>query len=124
MKITTFNPLIVTNDAENVIKVFEALGFERRHNITVNSSGKDIESVRMKNADGFHVDVAQVNGIPRDMTMIRMNVDDFDEAYQFLTDRGFKNPKGDHTVDTATNKSACLTSPTGFSFDLCQHIKD
>jgi len=25
MKITTFNPLIVTKDAENVIKLFEAL---------------------------------------------------------------------------------------------------
>ena len=124
MKITTFNPLIVTGDAENVIKIFEALGFERRHRITVNSSGREIESVRMKNADGFHVDVAQVNGVACDMTLIRMNVDDFDEAYQFLTERGLKNPKGDHTVDTATNKSAYLTSPTGFSFDLCQHIKD
>ena len=124
MKITTFNPLIVTGDAENVIKIFEALGFERRHRITVNSSGREIESVRMKNEDGFHVDVAQVNGVARDMTLIRMNVDDFDEAYQFLTERGLKNPKGDHTVDTATNKSAYLTSPTGFSFDLCQHIKN
>lgn len=30
MKITSFNPLIVTNDAESVVKLFEALGFEKR----------------------------------------------------------------------------------------------
>ena len=125
MKITSFNPLIVTKDAENVIKVFEALGFERRHSITVNSGGKDIANVRMKDPNGFNVDVAQVDSIPRDMTLIRMNVDDFDEAYQFLLSKGFKNTKdNDETVDTRTNKSACMMSPSGFAFDLCQHIKD
>ena len=124
MKITTFNPLIVTGNADATIKLFEALGFERRHKITVNSGGNDIVNVRMKNADGFYVDVAQIDGVTRDMTMIRMNVDDFEEAYNFLIGRGFKNPKGDHTVDTKSNRSACLISPTGFAFDLCQHIKD
>ena len=51
MKITTFNPLIVTKDAEGVIKLYEELGFERRHTITVQSNGKDITSVRMKDAN-------------------------------------------------------------------------
>ena len=32
MKITTFNPQIITKDAEPVIKLFEELGFEKRHN--------------------------------------------------------------------------------------------
>ena len=31
MTITSFNPLIVTQDAEAVIALFEAMGFERRH---------------------------------------------------------------------------------------------
>ena len=31
MKITSFNPLIVTKDAEPVIALFEDLGFEKRH---------------------------------------------------------------------------------------------
>lgn len=35
MKITSFNPLIVTRDAENVIRLFEELGFERRHRKTM-----------------------------------------------------------------------------------------
>lgn len=125
MKITTFNPLILTNESEKLIRLFEALGFEKRHTITINESGKDITNYRMKNADGYCVDIAQSDGRPKDITFIRMNVDNFDEAYKFLLSKGFNNPKGeDHTVDTRTNRSACLISPTGFAFDLCQHIKD
>ena len=123
MKITTFNPLIVTKDAENVIKLFEALGFEKRHSLDANSGETEFTSVRMKNADGFCVDVAGVP-VPQDMTLIRINVDDFDEAYKFFTERGFTNPRGGNVVETRTNKSAMLISPSGFAFDLCQHIKD
>lgn len=31
MKFTSFNPMIITKDAETAIGLFEALGFERRH---------------------------------------------------------------------------------------------
>ncbi len=31
MKITSFNPMILTKKPEEVIALFEALGFERRH---------------------------------------------------------------------------------------------
>ena len=31
MKITTFNPMILSPKAEDVIALFEELGFERRH---------------------------------------------------------------------------------------------
>jgi len=33
MKITGFNPLIVTKDAEPVITLFEELGFAKQHNL-------------------------------------------------------------------------------------------
>ena len=125
MKITSFNPLIVTSDAEKTIKLFEELGFEKRHSITVTStSGNDVTSVRMKDAGGFYVDVAQVDGMEKDLQIIRMNVSDFKEAYDFLISKGFRNPKGDATVDTRTNVSAMMISPSGFAFDLCQHIKE
>ena len=124
MKITSFNPLILTKDSESAVKMFEEMGFEKRHTITISEDGKDITTVRMKDAGGFYVDVSQVDGIPQDMTLIRMNVDNFDEAYEFLKGKGFTNPKGDHTVDTKTNKSAMMRSPSGFAFDLCQHIKE
>ena len=124
MKITSFNPLIVTKEAEQVIALFEALGFEKRHNIEASTGDTDFNSVRMRDAGGFHVDVANIPNIPQDMTLIRMNVDDFDEAYEFLTARGFTNPRGGQTVDTKTNKSCMMRSPSGFAFDLCQHIKE
>ena len=124
MKITSFNPLIVTKDAEPVIKLFEELGFEKRHNLAANTGTTDFNSVRMKDANGFYVDVANVPTVPQDMTLIRINVDNFDEAYEFLTARGFTNPRGGQTVDTKTNKSCMMKSASGFAFDLCQHIKD
>lgn len=124
MKITTFNPLIVTKDAEAAIKLFEELGFEKTHSIDVNSGTSDITSVRMKDANGFHIDIAKAPNVPTDITLIRMNVDNFDEAYDLLKGKGFENPRGDGTVDTATNKSAMMKSPSGFAFDLCQHIKE
>ena len=125
MKITTFNTLIVTKDAENVIKLFEALGFERRHSLDAKTGEQDLTSVRMKNADGFHVDIAQVEGYSadRDMTLIRMNVDNFEEAYDFLTARGFKNAQGDKVTDTGTSKATMMVSPSGFSISLSEHIK-
>ncbi len=123
MKITGFNPLIVTKDAEAAIKMFEELGFERRHSLDANTGTTDFTSVRMKNAEGFYVDIANVP-VPQDLTLIRMNVDDFDEAYQYLLSKGYTNPRDGQTVDTKTNKSCMMKSPTGFAFDLCQHIKD
>lgn len=123
MKITGFNPLIVTKDAEAAIKLFEELGFERRHSLDANTGTADFTSVRMKNESGFYVDIANVQ-VPQDMTLIRMNVDNFDEAYEFLLSKGFTNPRGVHTVDTKTNKSCMMKSPSGYAFDLCQHIKD
>jgi hypothetical protein len=124
MKITSFHPLILTKDSDAAVALYEAMGFEKRHCITIQSNGKDITTYCMKNAEGFCVDVSQVEGIPQDMTLIRMNVDNFEEAYELLKSKGFVNPRGDGTVDTKTNKSCMMRSPSGFAFDLCQHIKD
>ena len=124
MKITTFNPLIVSKNADEIIALFEDLGFERRHNIEANTGTTDFNSVRMKDSNDFYVDIATVPNVPQDMTLIRMNVDNFDEAYEFLTERGFENSRGGQTVDTSSNKSCMMKSPSGFAFDLCQHIKE
>ena len=124
MKITTFNPMILTPKADEAIKFFEELGFEKRHAPTVDTGKTMVTSTRMKNADGFCIDIAGVNSLPQDMQIIRMNVDNFDEAYEMLIARGFKNSGGEQVVETAKNKSALMISPSGFKFDLCQHIKD
>jgi hypothetical protein len=124
MKITSFNPMILTPNADETIKLFEALGFEKRHAPTVDTGKSLVTSTRMKNTDGFCIDIADVQSLPQDMSIIRMNVDDFDEAYEMLTANGFKNARGAGAVETAKNRSALMISPSGFAFDLCQHIRD
>lgn len=57
MKITTFNPQIMTKDAEAVVRLFEAMGFERRH--TKEDIGDlGVTGIRMKDANGFHLDIS------------------------------------------------------------------
>ena len=124
MKITTFNPMILSPKADEAIKLFEEIGFEKKHAPVVETGKGQVRSIRMKNSDGFHIDIADVKSMPQDMTIIRMNVDDFDEAYDMLEKKGFTHPGGKRAVETESNKSALMTSPSGFAFDLCQHIKD
>lgn len=124
MKITTFNPQIITKDAESAVALFEALGFERRH--TKQDIGElDVIGIRMKDANGFYVDISQSDRLPVDcIEAIRMNVDDFDEAFQLLTARGFRNFYGDHTVENPSSKSAVMIAPSGFVINLVQHIRE
>lgn len=122
MEVTAFNPLILSKDAKAITELFEALGFEYRHTKT-NINDKDITSFDMKHPDGFRVDVAQVEQMPQDMTAIRMNVRDFDEAYEFLTAHGFKNSQGDRITDTGSSKATLMVSPSGYAISLAQHIK-
>ena len=124
MKITTFNPQIITKDAEPIVKLFEELGFEKRHN-PKGIGELNVEGIRMKDANGFYLDISQPDAFPapQDLTVIRMNVDDFDEACKLLLAHGFKNYYGDHTADTKTSKSALMISPSGFAINLVQHIK-
>ena len=122
MKITAFNPLICTPSAQGVTELFEALGFEHAHKKT-GINDEDITSFDMKHPDGFRVDVAQVDKMPQDMTAIRMNVRDFDEAYEFLTAHGFKNAQGDKVTETGSSKATLMVSPSGFAISLAEHIK-
>ena len=126
MKITSFNPLIITKDAETVIALFEELGFERRHTKT-GINDKDITSVRMRytNEDGkvFHVDVVQAP-VPKDITAIRMNVRDFDEAYKLLEEKGFKNAQGEKVTHTGSSVATMMVSPSGFAINVGEHIRE
>ncbi len=126
MKITSFNPMIVTKDAEYTIKLFEELGFERRHTKS-GINDKDITSVSMKytGEDGktFHVDIAKAS-VPKDITTIRMNVRDFDEAYQMLQEKGFKNAQGERITNTGTSKATMMISPSGYPINIVEHIKE
>ena len=55
MKITTFNPSILTNDAAPILQLFEDLGFVQTHN-KVENVDVEFSAHRMKDANGFHVE--------------------------------------------------------------------
>ena len=124
MKITTFDPIIVTKQFDEVVSLFEALGFEKKHAPVTDTGKRSVRSFRMKHPEGYHVDVADSPDAERDITYIRMNVDNFDEAYDVFMAHGFTNPRGDGTIDTKSSKAATLISPSGFRMALVQHIKD
>ena len=123
MKITTFNPQIFTKNADPIVALFEELGFDVRHD-QAGIGELNVEGIRMKNPDGFYLDISCPDtDLPRDMVGIRMNVDDFDFAYQLLLKNGFRNFYGERTVDTLTGRSAVLISPSGFAVNLIRHKK-
>ena len=123
MKITSFSPLIMSGDSMNIRKLFEELGFEKTHE--KKDVTKDHESgFRMKDEAGHSISIAQVEKFPRDMTLIQMNVDDFEEAYELFRKHGFKNMKGDdEVIYTGSAKTAVMVSPTGFAVNIVYHIK-
>ena len=123
MKITGFRPLIVTKDQENVVALFEALGFEKRH------TKKDIEGganvgIAMKDANGNRISIASSSKDRPDITGIQINVDNFQEAYDFFIGQGFIDPRGDKTTVTSSDQATMLFSPSGFAITVSQHIKD
>ena len=125
MKITSFNPMIITNHLEEITGLFDALGFEKRHAPSgTAASGNEYTDYRMKDANGFYVDVSSISTpLARDITSIRMNVDDFDAAYKLLTDHGFKSPSGKPATETDSSKGLLLVSPSGFGITLVKHIR-
>ena len=124
MNITSFNPLILTSKADETIKLFEDLGFEKRHAPSVDlGNGNVVTCTRMKNENGLYVDIADIKTMPQDMTIMRMNVDDFDEAYNLLVSHGFKKCVTE-VINTSSSKFILLESPSGFIINLVQHIKD
>ena len=122
MKITGFRPLIVTKDSGSVIKVFEEIGFERRHHRTGIENGEN-ELVVMQDADGNRVNIATSETVPQDLMGVSINVDNFQEAYDFFLSRGFINPRGDKVTDVAAAKGTMVIAPSGFVVTINEHIK-
>ena len=123
MKITSFNPLIVTKDSDSTIALFEEMGFVRNHE-KEGIGIEEVNEVRMKNENGFYIDISQGHG---EYTMIRMNVDNLQEAVEFLESRGFHKARHaavENTVDTGSSKFNIMVSPTGYILAVSEHDKD
>lgn len=124
MKITTFDPIIITKDSESAVALFEALGFEKSHAPVTPTNKGDVQSYRMKNAEGFHVDISQSKReIEKDEVIIRMNVDNFEEAYDILTKHGFKEFSPGQKVETKSSEAISMISPSGFRIAIVKHLK-
>ena len=83
-----------------------------------------VTDVRMKDANGFHVDISEGYG---EWTMIRMNVDNLEEAIEFLEGRGFHKARhevANKTIDTGSSRFNIMVSPSGTIFAVSQHRKD
>lgn len=122
MKITSFNPLIVTTKQAEAAELFGELGFEKIHN-KVSGVSQDINTVRMKDQNGNHIDITSVTELDKDMMIIRMNVDDLQEAFDILTAHGFRAVDGSTSL-TNSSLSALMVSPSGFGIDIVKHLKD
>ena len=139
MKITTFDPVIISREADGIIRLYEELGFARAHTRILDPDspssmdfyrdlGYDIDPsdsisiAIMKDADGHKVEVADAKDIPQDMVHIRMNVDDFEAAYDTLVAHGFTNTRGDAQLEAKKAKGAMMVSPSGFRILIIKHI--
>ena len=122
MKITGFCPIIVSKEYENIIKVFEDLGFEKRHTKTDIEGGQNT-NYNLKDANGNRIHISSSENVPQDLTAISINVDNFQEAYDFFIAHGFVNTRGDKITETSSSKDTMLISPSGFAVVLSQHTK-
>ena len=123
MKITSFNPQITSSSGKDITALFEALGFETKHAPAATTETGEIQSYRMKDGNGFYVDVTDSASTKQDETAIRMNVDNFEEAYELLRSHGFTNTRGDGTFDLKSSTTASMIAPSGFKIILIHHIQ-
>ena len=123
MKITSFEPYILAKDAGAVISLLSEMGFEKRHQQD-NIADQSLTGVMMSHKDGFKATIVQTNDLPRDsVTGIRVNVGDFEEAYDLLTAKGFKKAPGTDIVNTGSAKALLMMAPSGFLLELIHHIR-
>ena len=122
MKVTSICPLIVSPKAKELIELFEEMGFEGAHVKSDIEDGANINT-DMKDINGNRIDIASSEVLLKDLLSIKINVDDFDEAYEFLKSKGFVNTRGDKITITSSSKDTFMVSPTGLGITLSQHLK-
>jgi hypothetical protein len=65
--------------------------------------------------------VVQDETLTRDISAIRINMDDFDEAYDLFVAHGFEKYVEEGATDTSSIKFVLLKSPSGFMVNLVHH---
>ena len=114
MKITSFDPEVMVTDAEPFIQLFKDPGFEPRHH-QEGMTEKNITGNVLRDANGFRMNILQIDNLPRQaISTIRMNVDNFDEAYELLKSHGFTEAPGAVVSYTGSAKSIMMMAPSRF----------
>ena len=83
-----------------------------------------LEQIEEALGEGDSKRAKELTGVLRDMAAIRINVDDFPEAFQVLTKHGFRNAQGYKLTQTSTSTDTLMVSPSGFGIVLSQHFKN
>lgn len=120
MKITAFYPTVATRDTEKIIKDMEKVGFRIIHQRFDLFDEGDTEYV-LENENGQRMDVVSCPEIDEDRYVVRINVDDFDEAMKIYTEQGFTVCKGPRILPDS--KNIVLFAPGKLPILLMQHIK-
>lgn len=123
MKISALNPTILSSHSAEVISLFEELGFERRHHDST-QEGVAEDSIRMKDASGSYIDITTTSNFHNDVVLIRIGVDDLEEASRLLQEHGFYNVFGKGEIIEAPHWHAIhMASHSGLEIMLVQHLR-
>lgn len=74
--------------------------------------------------DDLLVSVSNSADMPQDLTGIAINVDNFQEAYDYFIGKGFVDPRAGTVTDTSSSKATMLFAPSGFAVVISEHLKD
>jgi hypothetical protein len=78
----------------------------------------------MKDTNGNRITIASTTKDRADITALLINVDNFQEAYDFFIGKGFIDPRGGKVTDTSSSKDTMLIAPSGFPVVISEHFRD
>lgn len=121
MKITSFNPSIVSTDPEKTIETFKSLGFEQKHHNS-EASSKGNSATILESPEGYRIGIYSTEISPRSFAAIHMNVDNIDEAVAHFEKLGFVNrrPNGE---GNRSARATMLFAPEGYAIEISEHIR-
>ena len=120
MQVKRIYPTVVCKDIKHVMDAYTNSGFKVIHEVhNIMNEGDKLYVI--ENELNQRIDVIETDKVSNIFHMIRINVDNFEEALAYYTGKGFKPFK--EPMDTASNKAVCLESPTGLHIMMFQHKK-
>ena len=123
MKITSFSPLYGTENVDEAVDFFSQMGFAVKHRI----KGEFLELCDLSNDAGVHINIVnsplvqkmKLNGFFGN----RMNVDDLQEAMEFLAHAGGRQVSPVIT-ENPSNEIVFFRMPNGDIYGVMHHKKD